>query len=246
MLQEGLFPVARRADTPKFRDKGITTAMGAVKKAVLEATAADESELIGRILAGERELYYDLIAPYERMVYVSVVSILRNEAAAEDCSQEAFLKAFRSLHEFKGESKFSSWLVRIALNEAKMHLRKLRPDMFEPLDRSVDSEDGEYVPQVLGDWRELPSEAMERKEVCALLENAIRSLSDKYREVFVLRDVQNLNIATTAQMLGITEGVVKTRLLRARLQMRDLLLPVLKDSNLLSRQAFRKGKNPWL
>jgi RNA polymerase sigma-70 factor (ECF subfamily) len=220
--------------------------MVAAKKAVQTRDAANESEMIRRILAGERELYYDLVAPYERMVYVSVVSVLRSEAGAEDCAQEAFLKAFRSLAEFKGESKFSSWLVRIALNEAKMQLRKLRPEMFEPLDKSIDLEEGEYVPQILGDWREIPSEALERKEVRAMLENAIRSLSDKYREVFVLRDVQNLNIATTAQMLGITEGVVKTRLLRARLQLRDLLFPVLKDSNVLSRQAFRKGKNPWL
>src|SRR5262249_39310552 len=92
-----------------------------------------EAELIQRILAGERELYYELIAPYERVVYVSAMSLLHNEAEAEDCAQDAFLKALCHLGEFKGESKFGSWLVRIALNEAKMKLRKMRADLYESL-----------------------------------------------------------------------------------------------------------------
>src|SRR5438128_11102532 len=89
------------------------------------SAAPSESELIHLILSGDRELYYDLVAPYERMVYVSAFSLLRNEAEAEDCAQDAFLKAFRHLSEFKGESKFGSWLVRITLNEAKMRFRKM-------------------------------------------------------------------------------------------------------------------------
>src|SRR5690349_10878441 len=89
-------------------------------------TIAAEGELIQRILAGQRDLYHDLVAPYERMVYVSALALLRNEFDAEDCAQDAFLKAFRRLAEFKGECKFGSWLVRVALNEAKLRLRKLR------------------------------------------------------------------------------------------------------------------------
>lgn len=205
-----------------------------------------EAELIRRILSGERELYYDLIAPYERMVYVSAFSLLHNDAESEDCAQDTFLKAFRHLHEFKGESKFGSWLVRIALNEAKMKLRKMKPDLYDSLDEPRESDDDEYIPQTLGDWREIPSEALERKEVRELLEQAVRKLPEKYRTVLVLREIQNMDVATTAQILGVSEAVVKTRLLRARLQMKDLLAPVLKNSRVFSQQGFRKGRNPWL
>jgi RNA polymerase sigma-70 factor (ECF subfamily) len=220
------------------------------RTAAIEKTAGQpgpgESELIRRILAGERELYYDLVSPHERVAYLSAFSVLRNEADAEDCAQEAILKALRHLAEFRGESKFGSWLVRITLNEAKMKLRKLRPNQYESLDEGADSEDGEYVPQTLSDWREIPSETLERKEVRKALVDAVSKLPEIYREVFVLRDVQHQDIATTAQILGVTEAVVKTRLLRARLQMRDLVSPLMKSSNIFSRPAFRKGNNPWL
>src|SRR5262249_40913439 len=156
-----------------------------------------DAELIQRVLAGEHELYYDLIAPYERVVYVSAMSLLHNEAEAEDCAQDVFLKAFCHLADFKGESKFSSWLVRIALNEAKMKLRKLRTDLYDSLDRAFDGEDEEYIPQTLGDWREIPSEALERKEIRELLQKAIGRLPEKYRIVFMLRAVQNLEVAAT-------------------------------------------------
>lgn len=208
--------------------------------------ARSESELIRRILAGERELYYDLIAPYERMVYVSAMSLLRNEAEAEDCAQDAFLKAFCHLHEFKGQSKFGSWLVRIVLNEAKMKLRKMRADLYDSLDKPVEGDDDEYLPQTLGDWREIPSEALERKEIRELLQKAVENLPEKYRVVFVLREIQHLDVATAAQVLGVSEEVIKTRLVRARLQMRDMLAPAFKNGLLFSRHLFKKGKNPWL
>lgn len=215
-------------------------------KSATARAVPSESELIQRILAGERELYYDLIAPYERMVYVSAMSLLRNEAEAEDCAQDAFLKAFCHLHEFKGESKFGSWLVRIALNEAKMKLRKMRAKLYDSLDNTVDGEDDEYVPQILGDWREIPSEALERKEIRDLLQKAVENLPEKYRVVFVLREIQNLDVATAAQVLGVSEEVIKTRLVRARLQMRDMLAPAFKNGLFFSRYPFKKGKNPWL
>jgi RNA polymerase sigma-70 factor, ECF subfamily len=205
-----------------------------------------ESELIRRILSGERELYYDLIAPYERMVYISAMSLLHNETEAEDCAQDAFLKAFCHLPEFKGESKFGSWLVRIALNEAKMKLRKMRADLYDSLDKTTEGEDDEYVPQTLGDWREIPSEALERKEVRELLQKAVDKLPERYRIVFMLREVQGLDVAITAQILGVSKAVVKTRLVRARLQMKDMLAPAVKNGRLFSRHLFKKGKNPWL
>lgn len=214
-------------------------------KQVTEHIIRDEIRLISRILAGEGNLYYELIAPYERMVYVSAFSLLRNEPDAEDCTQDAFLKAFRHLSEFKGESKFGSWLVRITLNEAKMRLRKVRPELHESLDQGLYDEEGEYIPHTLGDWRDIPSEVLERKEFQKLLLDAVNSLPEKYREVFVLRDIQGLDVASSAEILGVSSAVIKTRLVRARLQLRDMLLPVVKDSNVVSRRLFRKGKNPW-
>lgn len=211
-----------------------------------ETTNAEEGRLIRRILAGERELYYELIARHERKVYVIAFSILRNEPEAEDCAQDAILKAFRHLDQFRGESKFGSWLVRITINEAKMKLRKLRPQIHEPLDEAGENEDGDYVPRTFGDWREIPSETLERKEIRKLVVNAVKTLRQIYREVFVLRDVEGHDVATTAQILGISEVAVKTRLLRARLQLRDILAPLLKGCGTPSRQSFKKGKNPWL
>ena len=210
-----------------------------------ERLPAQETGLIQRILAGEKELYYELIGPYERSVYVAALSILRCEADAEDCAQDAILKAFRHLGAFRGESKFGSWLVSIALNEAKMKLRKLRPGLYESLDEPTCNDEGDYIPQLLGDWREIPSESLERKEVREILVRAVHSLPEIYREVFVLRDIQGFDVATTAQMLEVSEAVVKTRLLRARLQMRDKVAPHIKDSAVLSRASFKKGKNPW-
>ena len=204
-----------------------------------------EAELIRRILAGESELYCALIAPYQRPVYLMACTYLRNEADAEECAQDAILTAFRHLSQFRGESRFGSWLIRIALNKAKMMLRKLRPAMFESLDHRADA-DNDYTPQQhFADWREIPSEALERKETREILAEATRNLPEIYREVFMLRDLQGNDTATTAQILGVSEGVVKIRLLRARLQIRDLLAPYVKNSTIFARPAFHRGKNPW-
>lgn len=240
--------------SPADQPHGVRTGTAAVPHtgiAILPArpavnpAMAMEAELIRRILAGESELYYDLVAPYQRSVYLMACSYLRNEADAEECAQDAMLRAFRCLSQFRGESKFGSWLIRIALNQAKMTLRKLRPAKYESLDHRTD-EDNDYTPQqYLADWREIPSEALERQETREILEQATRSLPEIYREVFMLRDFHNNDIATTAQILGVSEGVVKIRLLRARLQIRDLLLPYLKNSTIFSRPIFHKGKNPW-
>ena len=208
-------------------------------------TSQSESDLVRRILMGEKDLYYDLIAPYQRSAYLMAFSVLRNEADAEDCMQEAMLKAYRHLQEFRGESKFGSWLMRITLNQAKMAIRKLRPGIYEPLEARMKNENGEYHPPSYADWREIPSEALERKEIRDILENAIHSLPENYRQIFVLRDMQGIDIATTAEILGITEAVVKIRLLRARLLVRDLVAPLIRSSNVLSRSLFTKGKNPW-
>lgn len=203
-----------------------------------------ENALVARICKGEHELFYELVRPYQRSVYLVAFSILKNEADAEDTAQEAFLKAFKHIDSFRGESKFATWLISIAVNAARMRIRKGHSALFEPLDEDREDEKGEYVPKNLGDWREIPSELLEREQVRAILCKALASLSEQYREVIMLRDVQQFTIAETAQVLGIREGAVKTRLLRARLQMRDLLGPEFSNWS-PTRSWFKKGKRPW-
>jgi RNA polymerase sigma-70 factor (ECF subfamily) len=208
----------------------------------------DEAELIRRIFAGERERYYDLIAPYERKAYIVAFSILQNPAEAEDCVQDAVLNGLRHLDQFRGEGRFGHWLIRIVVNQAKLRLRKLRPQLQDSLDgyEPEDKDGVGYAPHVLGDWREVPSEALERKEVRCALVAAVEKLPEIYREVFILRDVEENDVVSTAQILGVSQAVVKTRLLRARLQLRDLLAPALKFGPNLRREWFKKGRNPWL
>ena len=185
----------------------------------------EEIALIGRVCAGEKHLFYELIQPYERSVYIAAHSVLQNEADAEDVAQEAFLKAFAHLATFRKESKFSTWLIQIAINEARMKRRKDRRSRYESIDEPQTDHEGDYFPKDFADWREIPSEAMQRSELRQALQKALASLDQKYREVFVMRDVQSMSITETAETLGITEASVKTRLLRARLQMRDALAP---------------------
>jgi RNA polymerase sigma-70 factor, ECF subfamily len=202
-----------------------------------------EQRLIQRIRDGEHEAFYQLIRPYERRVYAAAFAILRNETDAEDCAQEAVLKAFKNLRQFRAEAKFSTWLIQIAVNEARMRRRKERADLVEPIDKER-NEEGSYMPRDFADWREIPSEILERKEVREKLAEALASLGQIYREVFVLRDMEQLSIEETANALGISTASVKTRLLRARLMLRDLLAPGL-DGAWSSRLSFEKGTKPW-
>src|SRR6266852_1847342 len=211
----------------------------------LEGVRACEAELIRRICAGEKELYYELVQPYQRAVYLVALSVMRNEADAEDVAQDALLKALRALSSFRGEARFSTWLERIALNEGRLRLRRGRLEKTESLDGGSENEEEDYLPRDFGDWREIPSEALEQKEVREVLARAIARLDHKYREVVVLRDLRHLNIVETSEALGITAAAVKTRLLRARLQLRDMVAPLLRGSSLFSRNWFTKGRNPW-
>jgi len=184
-----------------------------------------ELNLIRRVQSGEAELFYELVRPYERAVYFAALSLLKNEADAEDVAQEAVLKAFKNLSRFRVESKFSTWLIQITINEAKMKLRKDRRHLYDSIEQGEVGEDGDYVPKDFADWREIPSEALEQKRLREALTAALNSLPEIYRAVLILRDVQQLSIIETAKALGISEANVKTRLSRARLQMRDALAP---------------------
>jgi len=186
------------------------------------ATTTREQELIARVQRGETELFYELVRPYERRVFAAALAILRNETDAEDVAQEAVLKAFANIRQFRAEARFSTWLIQITVNEALMRRRRERTVVMEGIDDRPGQE-SEYAPREFADWREIPSESLERKEVRQKLAEALGTLDRKYREVFVLRDMEHLNIQETADALGISVASVKTRLLRARLMLRDLL-----------------------
>jgi len=219
---EGEKPIAIPIPRNSLPVENQTWSQNAPRPQVATPTSA-ESCLIRRVLKGEIECFYELVRPYERSIFLVAQSLVRNEADAEDIAQEAVLKAFKGLSGFRQEAKFSTWLIQIALNEARLKLRKDRRHLHQPLEEDQCSEDGDYTPKNLADWRQIPSQALEQKELRETLLEALSSLSEKYRTIFILRDIQDLSIAETMQALGISEANVKTRLSRARLQMRDAL-----------------------
>src|SRR5271155_1381135 len=170
-----------------------------------------EQDLIASVQRGQHELFYELVRPYERRVYAAALAILRNETDAEDAAQEAMLKAFANIRQFRAEARFSTWLIQITVNEALMRRRRERTVVMEGIDERRNSEEqADYAPREFADWREIPYEALERKEVRQKLAQALASLDRKYREVFMLRDVEQLNIQETAKTLGISIASVKT------------------------------------
>jgi RNA polymerase sigma-70 factor (ECF subfamily) len=207
------------------------------------ATGRNEAELIARILGSERELFHELIRPYERMVYLTALSIVKNPTDAEECAQDALVNAYRNLAKFRGEAKFSTWLVTIVVNQARQKLRKAKRAREESLEESMAGEDREFTPALLTDWREIPSEALERKELREALRRAVSELPAGYREVFALRDLEGLNVRETATALGVNENVVKVRLHRARMMLQKRLVPFLKTTA-PARKGFW-GRMPW-
>jgi RNA polymerase sigma-70 factor, ECF subfamily len=202
----------------------------------MPVTVEREKELIARIIAGETDLFHELIRPYERMVYLSILTMLRNDQEAEDAAQEVMINAFRYLKNFRGDAKFSTWLVSIAMNEARQRLRKAKAAQLESLDESKEDREGDFTPAVLTDWREIPSEALEKKEMRQKLREAVEQLPPIYREVLVLRDLEELNQEETATALGINVSLVKVRLHRARMMLQKMLAPYL-----LTAAPARKG-----
>ena len=207
---------------------------------MLQVSNRTESETIAAVIAGEIQLYHELIRPYERSVYVMALSYMKNEADAEDVAQEAFIRAFRKLESFRAESKFSTWLISITINEARTRLRRQALVRMEPLDQLPD-EDKSISPALLRDWREIPSEAVEREEVRNLIQLAVERLPDIYRQVFLLRDVEELTISETAEALNISIPSVKVRLHRARMMLQKQLAPQLRTVNQTSKRRWL----PW-
>ena len=189
---------------------------------------AFESECIRRILAGEKRLFHDLIRPCERSIYLLLFSLLKNQSEAEDAAQETVIKVYTNLHLFRGDARFRTWVLSIARNEGLGRLRKLGVRREESLESGSEEASGDFTPAILTSWREVPAAALEQKELGEILRKAIDGLPEIYRNIVVLRDIEELDIRETAAVLGISEAAVKVRLHRARAMLQKQLAPQLK------------------
>jgi RNA polymerase sigma-70 factor, ECF subfamily len=178
--------------------------------------------LVERVRAGDISAYDTLVRKYERQVFRIAQHITQNREDAEDVMQDAFLKAYEKLDQFQGNSKFYTWLVRIAVNESLMRLRKRRTGKMVSIDEDIETDEG-TVPRDLADWAPDPEQNYTQAELGRILEKTIKGLPPGFKVVFELRDVQGLSTEDTAEALGLSVPAVKSRLLRARLQLRERL-----------------------
>ena len=190
----------------------------------------DEGTLVERARAGDSAAFTELVNRYERKVYRLAKHITQNDEDAEDVLQETFLKAYEHLSGFQGNSKFYTWIVRIAVNESLMKLRRRKGNRFVSLDEPIETGE-EEVKREIAVWEDNPEQRYSRDEMQAILNEAVDSLKPDFRTVFTLRDIEELSTEDTAEALGISVPAVKSRLLRARLALREKL----------TRQFRRKG-----
>ena len=191
-----------------------------------------DAELVSRAKAGELDAFEALTNRYEQRVYGLAMRMLRQEQDAEDVTQQTFLSVLENLGGFRGEASFSTWVLRIASHAALKIIRKRKGLNTVSLEEATEpSDDFNSVPhpEFIADWRQSPEHLVERNEVRRLLDNALTRLDEKHRLVFLLRDVEGLSVRETAEALELSEGNVKVRLLRARLQLREDLTRVLGD-----------------
>ena len=189
---------------------------------ITEAGVFDESDFVGKAREGDAVAFNRLVTQYERKIFRLAKHITQNDEDAEDVLQESFLKAYEHLKDFHGQSKFYTWLVRIAVNESLMKLRKRKSDKTVPLDEPLDTGEDTVVREIAV-WDENPEEKYSREELGGILDEAVQGLRPAFRTVFVLRDIEELSTEETAESLGISVPAVKSRLLRARLQLREKL-----------------------
>jgi len=195
-----------------------------------QVVKADEPLLVAAAKAGDLSAFETLVSRYERKIFRLTQNITQNREDAEDAMQEAFLKAFEHLGEFEGNSRFYTWLVRIAVNQALMKLRRRRPNVVS-LDDEIDTGE-DMMPREVEDWGPSPIERYEQTELSGILSRVISELDPPFRIVFQLRDIEQLSTEETAEALGLSVPAVKSRLLRARLKLRQKL-----------NQYFRRGTN---
>ena len=190
----------------------------------------NDMELVQQVKQGQVEQFNELVNRHARKVFRLTQHITGNREDAEDALQEAFLKAYSRLPQFQGDSQFYTWLVRIAVNESLMKLRKRRVGGFSvSLDDPIETED-DFLPREIAAWDENPEQKYARQELQEILDRAVSSLPPIFRTVFVLRDLEQLSTEEAAEALNLSVAAVKSRLLRARLQLREKLSPY-----------FRKG-----
>ncbi len=196
------------------------------------AKADADAPLVQAAQAGDLGAFEALVNRYEKRVYSNAFRILQHQQDAEDVTQQTFLSALQHLSQFRGDATFGTWLMRISTHAALKIIRKRRGLQLTSLDAATETDEPtESVPhpQFIADWRESPEQLVERSDTRRLLDKALAELDEKHRLVFLLRDVQQLSVKETAAALGVTEANTKVRLLRARLQLREMLTRVLGD-----------------
>ena len=195
--------------------------------ATIQSIAGEEGPhpdlaLIDRVKAGDISAYDVLVRKYERQIFRIAQHITQNREDAEDVMQDAFLKAYEKLEQFQGNAKFYTWLVRIAVNESLMRLRKRRTGRTVSMDEDIETEEG-HVPRDFADWAPDPEQNYDNTELSEILRKTIQGLPRGFRVVFALRDIEGLSTEETAEALNLSVPAVKSRLLRARLQLRERL-----------------------
>ena len=203
--------------------------MGAIESKVGEPVS-DESVLVDAARNGDVGAFEQLVRRYDRNIFRIAQRITQNREDAEDVVQDAFLKAFQNLGQFQGQSKFYTWLVRIAVNEALMRLRRRRPERMVSLDEEIRTEE-DSMPREVADWSPNPEQLYSQAELKDILSKTIQGLPPGFRTVFVLRDMEALSTEETAEALNLSIPAVKSRLLRARLQLRERLNKFFKRRN---------------
>ncbi len=199
----------------------IESTMGTLPSKVSEPVS-EEMQLVRAAKKGDVGAFEDLVRRYDRNVFRIAQHITQNREDAEDVVQDAFLKAYSNLPQFQEQSKFYTWLVRIAVNEALMKLRRRRPERMVSLDEEVKTEE-DSMPREVADWSPNPEQLYSQSELGDILRKTIQGLPAGFRTVFVLRDVEGLSTEETAEALDLSIPAVKSRLLRARLQLRERL-----------------------
>ena len=208
--------MATRAEFPQ------PTPMATIQSVANEPEQHPDVALVERVKSGDISAYDELVRKYERQIFRIAQHITQNREDAEDVMQDAFLKAYEKLDQFQGNSKFYTWLVRIAVNESLMRLRKRRTGKMVSIDEDIETDEGS-VPRDLADWAPDPEQNYTQSELAEILRKTIQGLPPGFRVVFVLRDVDGLSTEETAESLGLSVPAVKSRLLRARLQLRERL-----------------------
>jgi len=194
---------------------------------VTSQAGIDEAVLVTQARDGDTQAFGELVRRYEGKIFRLAQHITQNREDAEDVLQETFMKSYEHLDQFKGDSKFYTWIVRIAVNQALMKLRRRKTDKSVSLDEQIDTGEDTVVREIAA-WGEDPEERFTRSELGEILDGAIESLEPPYRSVFVLRDIEDLSTEETADALGLSVPAVKSRLLRARLQLREKLTRLFK------------------